>query len=92
MDSKICILVIYQSAVNRNLHEMFFSSLHQAVTSRAQSVVGRVTGTVCRVQTRPSCSKTGNVSPTVAVASTVEKASATVKLTNVFASLFSVAF
>lgn len=58
--------------------------------SHAQSVVGRVPGSVCRVQTWPSCSKTGNVSPTVALVSTVKKASVTVTLTNIYTALFNV--
>lgn len=50
--------------------------------SHARSAVGRPSRSVCRVRIRLPCSKTGNVFLTVALVSTVKKASASVKLTH----------
>ena len=50
--------------------------------SRAQNAVGRASRSVCHVPTRLPCSKTGDVSLTVALVSTVKKAYATVTFTH----------
>lgn len=62
---------------------IFCFLIFQTVTSRARSAVGQVSRSACRAQTRSPCWKTGRASLTVAQVSTVEKASATVKLTHI---------